>query len=377
MYESRYQQTKLSIIIGAVANIFQAILKIFFGVIGQSHALFADGIHSLSDLLVDGLVLFAAKVGSRSADFDHPYGHQRIETAATVAIALLLIIAGLAIMYDAAQHLWSGTFEQPHRYVLIIAILSICINEALFHYSLHVGKRADSALLIANAWHHRSDALASLVVLVGVIGATMGWSHFDAIAAIIVGVMVVKMGWELGWSNICELVDTGVDDKTLAQIKQTITSVPGVAAIHQLRTRSMAGNILVDVHVLVANDLSVSEGHYISAKVHEALDENCSKIMDVTVHIDPELDEVAALGVTLPTRAELIPELHKTWQNLKGYKQIEVIRLHYLDSKLYVEVILHLTTELQQTDLKQLALDYSNAIKPLDKVESVKVFFSI
>ncbi|CAN5294568.1 cation diffusion facilitator family transporter [soil metagenome] len=372
----RYQQARLTVVVGAIANVVQAFLKILFGIVGHSHAMVADGIHSLSDLLVDGLVLFASKIGSRSADLDHPYGHRRIETAATVAIALLLIMAGSVIMYDAGEHLWSGEFVQPHPYVIWIALISVIVNELLFHYTLHVGQRVNSSLITANAWHHRSDALASLAVLIGVVGATIGWVYLDAVAAIVVGIMVIKMGWDLGWSNICELVDTGVDDDTLAQINKVITAVPGVTAIHQLRTRSMGGNILVDVHVLVTANLSVSEGHYISTQVHKALDENFAKIVDVTVHIDPELDEVASLCEKLPSRQQLVPELLQAWQGLAGCEQIDSIMLHYLTGKIQIELILRLVGELQSADQRLIAQSYANAVTQMSMIQSVKVFFT-
>ena len=254
----RYQQSKRVTLIGAIVNALLGILKVLIGTLGNSHALVADGLHSFSDLLTDGLVIFAAKFGSREADIDHPYGHGRIETAATLALAMLLVLVGAGIIYDAGDHLFiEKSTQSPHYIVLIIALISVIANEWLFRYTLRIAEKIQSNLLKANAWHSRSDAGSSVVVLIGVGGSLLGFTYLDAIAAIIVGLFVIKMGWELGWSSLQELVDTGTDPKTLIKIEKAIHEVPGVKSMHQLRTRSMGGNILVDIHAL----------HYLGGKI--------------------------------------------------------------------------------------------------------------
>ncbi len=356
-------------LVGAGFNLFLAIIKVLFGWLGRSHALIADGIHSLSDLLTDALVLLASHFGSRKADIDHPYGHQRIETAATLFLALLLILAGLGIAFDAAVHLFEHAKQMPKFYVLIIAVISILANEGLYHYTLSAGKKIQSNLLIANAWHHRSDALSSIVVLIGIIGALVGYYYLDSVAAIIVGFMIVKMGGSLGWSSVRELVDTGVPVETLNEIRACILSVPGVVMVHELRTRCMAEEILVDAHILVKPRLSVSEGHYISSKVHEKLIKTFTKLVDVTIHVDPENDEVAPLSRNLPPRSEITAIIRSHLLNYAYVDAIADVRLHYLEGKIFVEIIFPLMVLSEYAITSETLLQQSR--EALEKIECV------
>lgn len=376
MTTPRYQQAKRITIIGAGVNALLGVSKILFGWLGHSQALIADGVHSLSDLLTDFLVLFASRYGSQAADSDHPYGHQRIETAATVLLSLFLIIAGLGIIIDAAVHLAAKEFVKPNSLVLFVALFSVFANEALYHYTLRVAKKIKSELLRANAWHHRSDAASSIVVLLGVVGALFGFVYLDEIAAVVVGLMIINMGWKLGWSSILELVDTGVEDKVLKQLKEIISSIPGVRELHQLRTRSMGGNVLVDVHILVNPRLSVSEGHHIGQKVHQALETQMESVSDVTVHIDPEDDEIAAPSRDLPGRDQILPLLHQAWQVLPHAKQISDVTFHYLDGKLYIEITIPMKDIDTNVQLDSLNQQYMQALSRLNYVAGVNILFS-
>jgi cation diffusion facilitator family transporter len=373
----RYNAVKKITIVGAISNALLAIIKIIFGFLGQSHALFADGVHSVADLLTDALVLIASKVGSKLADYDHPYGHQRIETAATVALALLLILAGAGIMYDAGIHIIQGSVERPKFYVLLVALISIAANEGLFHFTLRVANKTKSQLLTANAWHHRSDAAASLVVLLGAGGALLGYTYLDALAAVIVGAMIIKMGGNLSWSCLRELVDTAPDLEIITRIQQVILSVSGVCMIHQLRTRLMGDDILVDVHVLVPPNLSVSEGHYIATRVHHTLLKEVVRVRDVTVHIDAENDEVAPPTENLPDRAELMPQLLQCWRFCPGSDRIQKINLHYLSGKIHVEVHLPVNILVSNLDATTVQSCYNKAVTDLLNIEQVDVLFGL
>jgi cation diffusion facilitator family transporter len=335
----RYQQTKRATLLGGLKNIFLGTLKVIFGITGHSHALLADGLHSFSDLLTDILVLFAARFGSEKADANHPYGHQRIETAASMFLAFLLLLAGLTIAYQAITHLFENiSHEKPDFYVLIVAAASTLLNEVLFQYTHRTAKKIKSDLLLANAWHHRSDAASSLVVLLGIVGALMGFYRADLVAAAIVGAMIIKMGGELAWTSISELVDTGVPADVLKTIEKTISSTKGVQAIHQLRTRSMGGAIFVDVHVLVDSKLSVSEGHYIAEKVHQYLINAIERVEDVTVHIDSEDDTTVFQSLVLPGREELLLELEQKMPQFHWETYSDSIVLHYLQGKIFIEI---------------------------------------
>lgn len=332
----RYSQAKRVTLIGAVINALLGIIKLIGGYLYHSHALVADGIHSFSDLFTDVMVLFASKYGSVDADDSHPYGHQRIETAATLLLSLILILAGFGIAWDALDELIKATHVMPDWLSLPIICISILANEFLFHYTQHIGRRINSQLIIANAWHHRSDAASSIVVLIGLIGSLAGLVYLDAVAAVLVGLMIIKMGWDYGWNSVKELVDTAVDAKLLAQIEQVIQNVDGVQKIHQLRSRFMGSDVLIDVHILVSPQISVSEGHYIAQHVHRALVEQIDSVTDVIVHVDPEDDEVCSPSLHLPNRRVLQEQLLNAVHI--DFPQILFWNLHYLNGKMSIDI---------------------------------------
>ncbi len=368
----RYRQVRRITLVSGAANLSLAMIKLIAGILGHSHALVADGVHSLSDLLSDALVMLASRFGSLEADHNHPYGHARIETAATLILAQLLILAGAAIIFDAARHLFAQAAAPPNIHVLGVALLSILVNEGLFHYIKRSARRLDSKLLHAHAWHQRSDALASIVVLIGVLGTWLGYPRLDVLAALVVGVMVVKLGLELGWSSIRELIDTGLDAAELQALQNYILAVPGVKAIHQLRTRSMGGAILLDVHILVEPYLSVSEGHYIAQQVHFSLIKHMPAVYDVTVHIDPEDDEVEP-AQHLPPRAQLQPQLMQCWQDLPGAQVLSMPVWHYLNGKIKIEIRLPYAALPAGFDLAAVQTSYQDAVKAITVIDSVEV----
>jgi len=335
--QERYRQAKKITLIGGGVNALLGFIKLIGGTVYHSHALVADGLHSFSDLLTDIMVLFASKYGSQDADHSHPYGHQRIETAATLLLALVLILAGAGIIWDSVDEIIHHTHGKPGLLALPIALLSIVANEVLFHYTHHVGKRINSDLIIANAWHHRSDAASSTVVLAGLLGSLAGFIYLDALAAIIVGLMIVKMGLSYGWNSVKELVDTAIEPHMLALIEQAIQHVDGVQKIHQLRSRMMGRDIFVDVHIQVSPYISVSEGHYIAQHVHHQLIETLNHVKDVTVHVDPEDDEVSCPSIHLSTRAHLQQTLLDKWR--QDYPAIRFWLIHYLDGEIIIDLI--------------------------------------
>jgi len=337
MQADRYWQAKKVTLIGALINALLGFIKLIGGIIFNSHALVADGIHSFSDLITDFMVLFASKYGSQDADDSHPYGHQRIETAATLLLSLLLTLAGTCIAWDSLLDIMHKSIDIPNWLALPIAALSILVNEILFHYTQHVGKRIGSNLIIANAWHHRSDAASSIVVLIGILGSLAGFNYLDAAAAIVVGLMIIHMGWTYGWNSIKELVDTAVAPDMRTKIEQIILQIDGIEKVHQLRSRSMGHDIIIDVHILVAPNISVSEGHYIAQHVHFALMDSLARVKDVTVHVDPEDDEVSRPSLHLPTRSALEQELLLKWR--AHYPEIKYWVLHYLDGKLTIDLM--------------------------------------
>jgi cation diffusion facilitator family transporter len=329
-------------IVGAAVNIALAAGKVVFGLIGQSQALIVDGVHSLSDLLSDGIVLAAARVGSRGPDSDHPYGHARIETAATIGIGLLLLAVAAGFAYDAAQRLLEpDRLWTPGWIALIAAVVSVLAKEALYHYTVRAGKLTRSPLIEANAWHHRSDALSSIVVVVGISGAMAGAFWFDALAAIVVAAMVGMVGWRFVWNAVRELVDTGLDPSELQALRAQIASVGGVRAYHGLRTRRMGADVLVDVHVLVDQRISVSEGHRIADEVRARLIRGIDDVTEVLVHVDHESDtEEPAPASRLPLRPQILDDLARVWSDVPEVEAPTRMLLHYRSAGVDVELLL-------------------------------------
>lgn len=330
--------------VGTGVDLILSVLKIVTGIIGNSAALLADGIHSLSDLASDALVLIAAHHGAQPADEQHPYGHERIETVATVILGLMLIAVAAGIAWDAAGRMMQtgAPLSPPEIWAIMVAALSLIVKEWLYHYTVAVARKIHSRLLEANAWHHRSDAISSLVVLAGIAGAMAGLPVLDAVAAFMVALMIAHIAWGLMSNSARELVDTAVDDETRQRIAALIAQTDGVVSLHMLRTRMMGGKILADAHIQVHPRLSVSEGHQIAETVGELLKNRIERIQDVTIHIDPENDEDARPNNHLPLRTPLLQELSGYWSHIPAAADIEEIKLHYLNGKVEVELLLPL-----------------------------------
>lgn len=370
----RHHTITIVTIISAIANTLMAAFKIAVGYLGFSQALVADGVHSFSDLITDALVLVASRLGAQSPDKEHPYGHRRIETIGAIILAIVVILIALGIAYDTIHHLVDGVHQKPRLPVIIVAIVSIIINEGLYYFSYQRGQKIQSDLLITNAWHHRSDALVSVIVVISAIGAMFGVYLLDAIGALLIAALIFYMGMRMIWKNTGELIDSAVDEKTLKKIRHIILCVPGVASIHQLRTRSHSGYIFVDVHIQVDPTISVSEGHYISEQVLVDLVKNLQEIQDVTVHIDPEDDERAMLSMNLPNRTYMEQILKVTWQQLPGYAEIRRLNFHYLNGRINVEVYLPHEI-LQVVEVKALAAQYQHAAKNIPEIISVTLYY--
>ena len=374
---NRYQQARKVTIIGSIVDAILSVAKIAIGLIDNSQALIADGVHSLSDLATDVMVLFAVKHGSREADDEHPYGHGRIETITTVALGLILIAVGAGIAQDAVLRLFQPELLlHPGWFALSVAVVSVISKEAIFQYTIVAAKKLNSELLRANAWHSRTDAISSIVVIVGILGSMAGLTYLDAIAAVGVAFFVAKIGWELSWKSVRELIDTGVDAEYAEKIKQAIKHVTGVKALHMLRTRRMGGDVLVDVHIIVDPKVSVSEGHQIGEKVRKLLNDHFSEISDVTVHIDPEDDEASAPSSHLPDRTALLASLEKRWANFEEAAQIKDVTLHYLDGAVFIEVQLPLTLVTSVKTGQAISQKFSSVANSDNYPEDIKVQFT-
>lgn len=370
--KGRYAAMRRVTLHGAMVNVSLATAQILGGVFAHSQALLADGLHTLSDLASDVVVLFAAKHASQDADEDHPYGHRRIETVATVVIGLALVAVAGGLIFDAGRRLFDPEhLLVPEAWAIGLALLAVVSKEALYHYTMHVAKKLRSSMLRANAWHHRSDVVSSLVVVAGIGGTLAGLPYLDAVAAVGVAVMIARMGAELVWQAVRELIDTALDRERVEAIREAILKIDGVKSLHMLRTRRMGGEALADVHILVNPRISVSEGHQIGETVRTELIRAFDEVSDVTVHIDPEDDERGPRGTDLPLRSELIKRLRAQWQDIAAARQLENVSLHYLNGRVHLELYLPmgcLEHPERATEVTQALVQASKALPEIGEV---------
>ncbi len=277
------RSTWVSVVVNGVLSATQIVV----GVFAHSQGLIADGIHSLSDLVADFVVLFASHHSQKGADVDHPYGHQRFETGASLALGVLLLAVGLGMVASALQKLEAPqAVATVHVAALWVALAALAAKELLFRYMLRIAKRVKSSMLVANAWHARSDAASSLVVSLGLAGNLAGYPLLDPIAALMVGFMVGKMGWGFGWDALNDLMDRAVDEAEVQAIRHTLLTTPGVAGVHDVRTRKMGDMVVVDAHIEVDATLTVEAGHNIAVAARQAVMRR-HRVLNLMTHVDP------------------------------------------------------------------------------------------
>lgn len=348
--QDKQQAAHRSTLVSVVVNIMLTLGQILTGLWAHSSALIADGMHSLSDLLADFVVLIANRYSHKAADQDHPYGHFRFETAASLVLGTLLLVVGVGMLWSAGLK-----FREPaliarvHLVALWVALVALFAKECLFRYLLAVARHVNSSMLTANAWHARSDAASSLVVAVGIVGNLLGVPLFDPLAAACVGLMVARMGWRFGYDALQDLMDRGLGTEEVVALRQTLLQVEGVVDAHDIRTRKMGDLVIVDVHLLVGSRISVSEGHQISLRAQQRLLQDFA-LTDVTIHIDADQEDGGA-NLDLPARQAILAP----YAAVLGAQAAVLAesRLHYLDGAIELELCLppgsaSLVTVLQQ-----------------------------
>jgi len=270
-----------------VVNFFLVIFQIVVGFFSKSSGLIADGFHTLADMFSDLIVLITSKKSLNPPDDDHNYGHHRYENAVGLFLGVLLLFVGCAMIWSAGKKLEnSDQIGEVHVMALYASIICLVVKELLFRYLLNIANRAKSSLLMANAWHARSDAASSLIVAIGIIFNLLGYHSFDLIAAIIVGVMILKMGWTFSYEAIQALTDKAADTDEVEKIKKIILETPGVINVHDLRTRKVGDSIIADVHIEVKGTLTVAEGHDIAVEARNRVMRS-SRVLNLMTHIDP------------------------------------------------------------------------------------------
>lgn len=286
-HPERGREAQRSTWISVAVNLALTLAQVVVGLFAASQALVADGIHSLSDLLSDFVVLLAIQYSRKAPDADHPYGHQRYENAASLVVGALLLAVAVGMLWSAGVKLLApASIPQVDRVALWVALFTLAAKEGLFRYLLAVARRLRSSLLEANAWHSRSDAASSLVVALGIGGNLLGYGLLDPIAALLVGLMVLRMGWEFLWGALNDLTDHAASEPERQAIRSEILATPGVLGVHDLRTRKTGDMLLVDVHLEIDGDLSVRQGHEIAEAVQARVLER-HPVLNILTHVDP------------------------------------------------------------------------------------------
>jgi len=286
------RQIKSVTYLGMAVNVALSVIKVAIGLSAASLALIADGIHSLSDIATDVAVLLGLRLGSREPDKSHPYGHGRAETFSGGLVALILIVVGGAMIYYATLAIARDEMTIPRFTVLIAAVISIAAKEWLYRITQKVAIQSHSPALYANAWHHRSDAFSSVAVVIGFISLEFGFGHGDQVAAIAVGMMIIWVGVKIVGDTFRELAEAAVDPDTIEHIKEIINSDSSIRQYHKLRTRMVGREVFLDLHILVDPDLAITAAHEIAERLEKTLDEQITRPINITVHIEPDTPEL-------------------------------------------------------------------------------------
>lgn len=364
------------ILAGAALNMFLAAIKFVAGVAGRSTALVADSFHSLSDLLTDAVTLFTHQIGRMPKDKEHPYGHGRAETIGTTVIGGAIILAGLGLGYHVWEIIASGQRLVPGWVAAVAAVFSILSKETLFRYSRKIGEKVHSPSIIANAWHHRSDAFSSIASLIGILGAMYGYPLMDPIAAGVVALMVAKVGYGISANALRDLMDTSLGEEELKRITEIIQAIPGVKQFHDLRTRRIGGNILMDVHILVDPEISVTEGHNIAENVRLKLHDIYDNVQDILVHVDAEDDryEIQPYPITREELKKLIaPIIASTSEAVRETQ----MRVHYLRGKIIVELFVQTDKNKTIEETQRTIKDLKTRLEALEKIDEARVYLDV
>lgn len=359
-------------LIGMVLDAALGLIKCVGGLLFHSQALVVDGIHSFTDVASDLVVLAVMKVSRQAPDQSHPYGHQRIETMGTMLLGSFLLIVGGALAWDNLQRLLAPSpTSLPEWPVLAAAAASVVGKEWIYRYTRHVGEAIRSDLIIANAWHSRTDALSSIIVLLSTIGAMMGYVWLDAIAAVVIAFIICRVGWRFTWDSVKELVDTAMSLEDTERLIHIARQTEGVRDVHELRSRRMGHDILLDVHLLVRPEISVSEGHQIGMQVAAAMRDAFPDLKDINFHIDAENDEVVQhTTARLPSRKEIRDLLDVVTQQLPLTTHF---RVHYLDNRVHLELFVEQPTGQTLPSLEQQIRDQ---LEPQTWFGSLRIWYS-
>lgn len=273
-----------------IGNILLSVMKLIAGFIAHSNAMISDAIHSASDVFSTFVVIIGIKLASKKADKEHPYGHERLECVAAIVLSMVLFITGLGIGATALKNITSGDYNNiavPGILALIAAIISIISKEAMYWYTRYNAKKIDSSALMADAWHHRSDAFSSIGALIGIAGARMGFPVMDSIASLIIFVFIIKAAYDIFKDAIDKMVDHACDDDTVNQIRECVMKHEDVLGIDMLQTRIFGNKIYVDLEIATDGSYTLSKAHIIAESVHDDIEKSFPKVKHIMVHVNP------------------------------------------------------------------------------------------
>ena len=275
-----------------LGNLILSAFKLMAGIVARSHAMVSDAVHSASDVFSTFVVLIGIKLASKEADKEHPYGHERLECVAAILLAMVLFITGLGIGLEALKNIFSGNYDNsqtPGILALIAAIVSIACKEGMYWYTRHYAKKIDSSALLADAWHHRSDALSSVGALIGIGGARLGFPIMDSVASLVIFIFIVKAAYDIFKDAIDKMVDHSCDEKTEKEIYECVMRNKEVRGIDSLHTRIFGNKIYVDIEIMVDGSYSLIKAHGIAEDVHTDIEMNFPKIKHIMVHVNPDV----------------------------------------------------------------------------------------
>ena len=294
MIDERVREAQRVTLVGFFANLLLSAGKIAAGIVGRSSAMLADGVHSLSDFITDVIVIIFIRLSGKQSDNDHTYGHGKYETFATLLISVALLAVAIGIMWESGHKIILAIkgeiLPQPHLIALWAALISIVVKEVLFRYTRYIGKKIDSPAVIANGWHHRSDAFSSIGTAIGITGAIFlgeQWRVLDPVAGLIVSVLIVKVAWDLGKPSLDELLEHSLPPEICEKIVSTITGNPSVVSYHKLKTRKIGNDMAVDVHIQLDKNLTFVDAHSITMEVEHAIKASLGKNAFVNIHTEP------------------------------------------------------------------------------------------
>lgn len=273
-----------------IGNVALSVLKFIAGVVAHSNAMISDAIHSASDVFSTFVVIIGIRLSSKSADKEHPYGHERLECVAAIVLAIVLLITGLGIGADAFKNILRGDYgslQVPGLPALIAAIVSIVSKEAMYWYTRHYAKKMDSGALMADAWHHRSDAFSSIGALVGIAGARLGFPIMDSVASLVIFVFIVKAAYDIFKDAMDKMVDHSCDEETENELRECVESHKDVRGIDLLQTRIFGNKIYVDMEIALDGSLTLQEAHNIAESVHDDIEKKFPKVKHIMVHVNP------------------------------------------------------------------------------------------